>query len=210
MDKFNLLEHRSYSENYKLISEHLKKNEFRILFEIKKCINRNAEKRRYTLRCFKQNWKNNNIFEALDYKPSRRLFQAFLISMNQWNINETFTNLKCYDLCVDALKFPRKVISDEQYKQNFLEVIPDFPWENRINKYYECSSTGNKKVIEKLKKKCIKRIKKSLEMTRFCEALDKEDEWVSEERKNAWKYNRKVIDKLLLLMNKINRKQTEL
>lgn len=207
MDKFNILEYRTYDENYKFITEYLKGDEYRILFEIKKCINRNSNKIRYILGFFKKGW--DNKFNAIDSEISRKLFQAFIISRNRWNVSETFSYLKCYDICIDSERHPMQRFCST-YMRNFSEVAPDYPWENRIKECLRHSWSGNSIKIEELKKICIKKIRKSLEMKRFLEALDNEHRWMSDERKMARKYNRKIINKLLLLINKTKSEQTEL
>lgn len=209
MDKFNILENRNYFENYDLITKCLKEKDFKILFKIQKCINRNKDKKRFISEFIKKDWRRNDILEILDFKFSRQLFQAFIISKHKYDKNNTFNHLKCYDMCVDSLTNSRKIFF-QHYVDSFLEVTPTFSWEKRVKECFRYSFMGNKETIQRLKKRCIKEIKKSIEMKQFREALESEIEWITEERKTFRKSNKRIIDKLLILMNKTKTKRTEL
>lgn len=131
------------------------------------------------------------------------------LSYSRHDKHDILNYLKCYDMCVDSLANSRKIFYPH-YVENFLEVTPTNAWEERVKECFKYSFMRNRETIKRLKRRCIREIKKSEEMKQFREALEPELEWITEKRKTYRKNNKRTIDKLLLLMNKIRTKVTQL
>lgn len=200
MDSYNIIENENYYVNYEAIKKYLTREESKLKFAYKKFMNDNKKKKQYILGIYKEERDDEFIF--LRHPMTRKIFQAFIISKEPWDINTTFNYLKCYDKCVKTLENPYKKFSP-YFLRKFLEVTPNYGWEKEVEQCFKTSFMGNSLKIEALKKECIKQIENSFEMKKFIKALNyKIDKSMTEGQRLACKNNEKTIDKLIFLFEK--------
>lgn len=170
MEKFNILEDQSYRVNHLVLNNYLAMDKNKLIFAIQKLVNKNNEKKAHVLSLIRSDFENNEK-KMLEDILSRKLFQAFIIASNPWDINDTYNYLRCYDMCTETLQKSRHTF-DINFVHEFVTCAPTYTWETKVESCFKNSFLENRKLIETFKDECERKIKLSYEMRKFMQALN--------------------------------------
>lgn len=185
-----------------VIDSYIKSKRNKIVFAIQKFVNKNEEKKAYILKLIRSEFENDET-QMMNDILFRKLFQAFIISKNPWDINETFTYLKCYDMCLESLQKSRHIFNMD-FINEFIKCTPTYKWEMQIENCFKSSFLENRKTIENLKSECERKVKMSFEMRKFMQALNPKIRLSNEQQRE--RDNAEIsIDKILILMRKVKK-----
>lgn len=209
MENFNIVKDESYIVNYKIIMKYINEKQYALSFWIRKVINRNENIKAFILNLYERDAYEIEKFGLLDHDFTRSIFQAFTMVNEPWEINQTYINLRCYDMCISALKKKNKIFST-YFLQEFKDVTPTYEWEEKIQHCFGNSYLKNEYTVEELKKECIQRIRNSFEMRKFIQSLRyKKDKNLNKIIKKRRKQTEKMIDKLIFLKQDLTSNETK-